>query len=261
LEPVQSRALGQLFSQSFRLSLHRFFKLITLYLMLMVPLGVAQMVLSYRAVVSDVALATIFPSLVGLVWPIPRAAVMIAVSDRFTGNTTSIRLAYRIAFHRGGTLIGLGLVIYLLFFLGFVLLVIPGLIVITLFAVAMEAAVFEELTLGAALARSRDLTRGRRLFTLCFLVVLTLTLLVTKGIANAVVQGTFGDASLITTAFDQLTTVLSTLVMGVGCLCLYLHLRAEKEGFTGADLADRVDRVADSLPVPVSARASPYENR
>jgi len=256
LEPVQSRALGQLFSQTFRLSLHRFFKLLTIYLMFMVPIAIASAVLSYRAGMSDRVLAAIFSGLVVLVWPIPRAAVMMAVSDRFTGNTTSIRLAFRVAFHRGGTLIGIGLVVKVLFVLGLVLLI-PGLIVLALFAVAEEAVVFENRTLGQALARSRELTRGRRLFILFFFLVLALTLVVPMNIAAAVVKAVFCETGFIATAFESLTKVLFTLVMGVGTLCLYVSLRAEKDGLTGADLADQVGQVVESLPVPVAPRKKP----
>jgi hypothetical protein len=256
LEPVQSRAFGQLFGQTFRLSLHRFFKLLTIYLMFMVPIGVAEALLSYRAELSDQVLAAIFSGLVALVWPIPRAAVMMAVSDRFTGNTTSIRLAFRVAFHRGGTLIGVGLLVKVLVGVGLVFLLIPGLIFLVLFAVAEEVVVFENRTLGQALARSCELARGRWLFILFFLLVLALTLLVPMNVAAAVVKAVFCETGFIATAFESLTTILFTLVMGVGTLCLYMSLRAEKDGLTGPDLADQVGQVVESLPVPVAPRKS-----
>jgi len=254
-EAMPPRDFGDLFTQTFRIAFRMFFKLLTIYLMFLVPIGVAQLVLEYDADLGEMPIRMFFALAVLFVWPIPRAAGLMAVTDRFTGNTTSIRRCYRVAFRKAGTLIGISIVVSVLTVFGLVLFIIPGLIVLAAFSVATEAAVVEDLPMRRALGRSRELTRGRRIFIVFFLGVLALTVLVPKAVVSGVMTWFFDEADFIAVVVNQFTDIVFTLIMGVATACLYLDLRVRESGLTARELADRVEELEEGMrpPPPPSA--------
>lgn len=255
-QQLRASGFGDLVSQSFGLAFGHIAKLLTIYLMFLVPFGIAGLVLSFEIGTADTLLVGFFAFVAAFVWVFPRGAGLLAVTDAFTGNTTSIRRCYGAVFDRPGTLFLLALVIYLLFIVGLVLLVVPGLIVMAMFAVAVDAAVVERLTLAEALGRSRDLTRGQRCSTLLFLLVMALAWGVPLALVDMVIGALAGKASLCAMLIDQLTDVFFFLGLAVGSSRLYLHLRAGEEGFTAAALGEQVESLAtpgaglESTPSP-----------
>lgn len=91
---------------------------------------------------------------------IGQAATIFAVSDLYLGRETSIRSAFRQI--RGHILQVLGVIFLagLIAGAGFILLVIPGIILMCRMAVAVPAAMLEDASPGRAISRSMDLTSG-----------------------------------------------------------------------------------------------------
>jgi hypothetical protein len=114
--------------------------------------------------------------------------------------------------------------------LGMFLLIIPGLILAAMWAVAVPAAVIEEMSATAALSRSQELTRDRRwrVFGAYFIAGLITV------IGGAIVGGVVGVAAGIDStvfliavwAFVALTQAFTACVVAT----LYYYLRREKEG-------------------------------
>jgi hypothetical protein len=138
----------------------------------------------------------------------------------------------------GTKLIILGLLQTLVIGLGLVLIA-PGLWVLTLWAVAMPAMLVEGLPLGAALKRSAKLTQGHRWGVLGVHVLLFVLLVVGGGLLWLGLYGVLGTA-VGSTGFQVLGWLGGSVLSMVFCslpAVLYVLLRGEKEGTPIADIA------------------------
>jgi hypothetical protein len=114
--------------------------------------------------------------------------------------------------------------------LGMVLLIVPGLILATMWAVAIPAAVIEVTGVTASLSRSQQLTSGRRWRVLgAYLVTFLITVIggMAVGGGVGVLVGMDSTIFLIAVwAFVALSQAFSACVITT----LYYYLRREKEG-------------------------------
>ena len=106
--------------------------------------------------------------------------------------------------------------------LGFVLLIVPGLILITIWAVVVPVCVLERPGVLASFGRSRELVRGQGWSVFGTLVV-TWLIAVGLAIVGALIAAPLGDAAeaVVNWVVSALTLPLSGLVMSV----LYFRLR------------------------------------
>ena len=113
---------------------------------------------------------------------------------------------------------------------GFMLIIVPGLILIVMWWVYIPAIVVESKGIIGAFGRSRELTRGRRwhvfgLIMLVGIVVLIITFVIGKVLQDATGQvSTVG--SIVQYAVLSVLTAFNSVLVAVG----YYYLRAEKEG-------------------------------
>ena len=143
-----------------------------------------------------------------------------------------------------GKVVGASIVSGLIVFIGFVLLIVPGFIALSWTMVAIPVAAIEGLSSSPAIARSRELARGRMghvlgTMLLAWLIVVALML----GIAM-----TLGALFALVGLPDRLRDMLGELVMvplfpliGVAVTLLYYDLRVRSEG------AD-VEAMVNALP-------------
>jgi hypothetical protein len=117
---------------------------------------------------------------------------------------------------------------------GFLLLVIPGLIVMTMFWVAIPAAVVERPGVFASLGRSLDLTRGCRWRVFGVVVILIVISLVAQQIAGMVAAASGAVFGIVFVAF---VTAFFTALTAVAGAVSYHDLRLAKEGGDSADIA------------------------
>lgn len=129
---------------------------------------------------------------------------------------------------------------YLMFVLSSMLLIIPGLIVLTMLWLFVPAIVVENASITGCFSRSRALTKGRRwqifgLFLLLMVLYGGLEVFVfTKvGIENLVVLMQDPRVTIGLSAFSLLLTAFAAVMTAVG----YYYLRAEKEGIAIDDIA------------------------
>ena len=173
----------------------------------------------------------------GVVYAMALAATVFAVSEIYLGGRDiTIRGAY--AKVRGRALRTLWMMIVLLLAIGvgLLLFIVPGVLVAVWYAVAIPAAIVENLKTGAAFRRSEILTKGRRgsvflVFVLFF--VLNYVSAVLFGFPAALLAGLWpGVTGLV---IQNLATFVSGALVGplltIGLSLMYFDLRVRKEGF------------------------------
>ena len=131
---------------------------------------------------------------------------------------------------RLGAALGVAILSGIGIFFGMILLIVPGLILATMWAVAVPVAVIEEMGVTASLGRSQQLTSGRR-WRVFGAYLLTLLITVVGGAIVGGVVGVMAGVSssiflIAVWAFVALTQAFSSCVFTT----LYYYLRREKEG-------------------------------
>ncbi len=145
-------------------------------------------------------------------------------------------------------LVALGLISTLAIGLGFLLLIVPGVMLATRWAVAAPALVAERVSIMGALGRSAELGRNNR-WRIFWLFVVWLIL-------NAMIEGAFtGIMALLAGAFMQfgeaaiwiylciygVYAAIAAMIPAAGAAALYTELRTIKEGASTEDLAKLFD--------------------
>jgi uncharacterized membrane protein len=166
-------------------------------------------------------------------WAIANGAMTYGVVQDLRGRTMSIAQASVIAVRRFLPLIGVAIVAGLLFWLGFVLLIVPGLIVYCLYYVAAPACIAEQAGVGASLSRSRFLTKGHRLqifgaAALIWIVWVIVSLAITSAVIALSGQVTTALRAIQIVSFgvQALLGAFNAVLVGV----FYYQLRVAKDG-------------------------------
>lgn len=170
--------------------------------------------------------------------------VVFAVYQHLTGASVSLGDSFAVAMGRLGYLILVSIVASLLAGLGFLFLIIPGVIIYLALWVAVPVTMVERGSLGHALQRSQDLTRGRRMRILGLLIIVgilfLLAILVHLGFQELLLSGGVAPgfmSALIAFPVAVLTSGLVTALQSVVVTSGYYALRCEKEGIGMEDLA------------------------
>jgi hypothetical protein len=153
------------------------------------------------------------------------------------GQPVDVDSSYRYAFSRLGGLIGLALLIALVVGVGFILLIIPGIIFLVFLAVAVPAFIVERLGVTGSMSRSWGLVRGQWWFTLLVIVVTALLTGVVSGILTAIGRGNFFLYWIMSSIAQIITAPFTALVL----VLLYFDLRVRHEGLTGDQLRGQLD--------------------
>jgi hypothetical protein len=126
--------------------------------------------------------------------------------------------------------LGIGFLAYISIALGMILLLVPGLILFTMWAVALPANTVEGTGVVASLGRSRALTRGRRWRVFGAIMVPTLISAVTSWFLFGIFFGLHGVASptsqVVSWGVHAVEQAFSVCVFAT----IYYYLRRDKEG-------------------------------
>lgn len=169
-----------------------------------------------------------------------------AAVNGFSGKTTSFDKAFNVGIQMFLPLLGLGIVAGLGMGLGYILLIVPGLVLTVLWSVAAPAVVVEKRGVFESLQRSRDLTRGYRWPVFGLLVIYAVLTWVVGGAIgglNLALGGSFGASPnfVVSLLTGPVVNVLSGVVASAGVASLYYELRTAKEGADPEDLASVFD--------------------
>lgn len=127
----------------------------------------------------------------------------------------------------------------LAFWIGLILLIVPGLAVACLWCVAVPALVAERRGVFDAFGRSNELTRGNRGRILALIVILLVAYTVLGWVVTATTSGAAMAAAMTgepfrysptTIVLNALVGTVSSLVGAVGAAVLYVNLREAREG-------------------------------
>lgn len=201
---------------------------------------------------SDVAASGILLMLVGWilnlvgVFLLQGMVVKVAVNG-FNGKSTSFSQAFDVGVKMFLPLLGLAIVAGVATGLGYILLIVPGLILSVLWSVAAPTVVVEKRGVFESLQRSRDLTRGHRWSVFGLLVLYAvaswLISLLIGGLSVAT-GGSFmtGTPNIwVNLLAGPLVSILSSVIASAGVAALYYELRTAKEGAGAEVLASVFD--------------------
>ena len=132
-------------------------------------------------------------------------------------------------------LIGLAIIAGIAIAIGFVLIIIPGLILLTWWAVAAPALVIERAGVFGALGRSRELVRGNG-WNVFGTILLVLLINIAVNIVAAIIGAALGDAGR--GVVDWIAATLTAPIVALTSSVLYFALLggatpSQREGFEG----------------------------
>jgi hypothetical protein len=244
--------LGELLDRAFQLYRSRFTLLVSISAVAYLPVFVIQagMLWAPKTFSVSASMAMVGGFLVALVVRLlgvaaANSATVIVVSAAYLERPITLREAYarvsgmlvRVFFIMIGAGIGIAL--------GLLLLIVPGVILFLMWALAIPVAVLEDAGLGESLSRSRYLTAGHRsrvfvIYLLYFVLVFALefalltplgAMIALKGHGPA---GAAATAPIVSAASAVLTFVIESLITPILAICLslmYYDERVRKEAF------------------------------
>jgi hypothetical protein len=184
------------------------------------------------------------------------AACFRAISEAYLGRSPDWRESYRFAVPRILSLLWVIILTALGVALGFVLLIVPGLLLYVWWSVAAPVLLAEGVRGRRALGRSRQLVRGRWWPVFGVIVVgVILAGVITAGLAavsNLLVSGESDSAGRIVAdgVAGLVSSAITTPLTAAFTVVLYFDLRVRKEGF---DLELLADHLAGRAAVPGDA--------
>ena len=153
------------------------------------------------------------------------------------------------------TLVLTGIVAGIAIGIGFILLIVPGLFLLTIWALAAPAVVIERKGVMGALDRSRELVRGHGWQVFAVIVVLLLVNLVLGGVVQAILTA-LSDDVLGYAVSNLLTSVLVGPLSALAAAVLYfdlLRLHGEADGAAEAAPATVGPEVPAAVDTPPGA--------
>jgi hypothetical protein len=178
-----------------------------------------------------------------------QAGVLYAAVSQMNGRTVEFGQMASTGFSFVLPLFGLGILMGLALIVGFVLLIVPGILMSVAWIVAAPAIVIERKSVTESFGRSADLTRDNRwaIFALCliygvaYVAISWVVTLLTGGLTGA--SGVTGVANPLSLAgltnivVTPLLTSVVSLIGTTGVAAIYFELRSIKEGVGARELA------------------------
>jgi hypothetical protein len=178
--------------------------------------------------------------------------------DTHTGHRTTWRQSLAYAAERIGPLIWLGLMTGILLGIGFILIIVPGIYLLVVWAVAVPVLMFEGRGGWGALSRSRELVNGHWWSTfgalllglLCIVGAGILVGAILGGIANS---GSVNTILILSGASRILSAIITYPILAAISAVLYINLRGDQEhvdphGMTGVDTPPESEAPPPHMP-------------
>lgn len=241
----ESFRVGRVLRRSFSALFANFFRFMALALIVYIPyllLLMSPVFTANSGPTAQTLTGTLGPGMLVFVLNyVATGAMIYGVFRQLGGQDVSIAECLSIGTRRLIPIVIVSIVVSILTGLATLLLIIPGIIVYTMFWVAVPAVVVERSGIGRALGRSRELTQNRRMQIFGIAVVLSLigggVGLISAGMAGAFASGMSPTTSVIMTSIvTTLITAATTALSAVASSVAYHDLRLEKEGVGIEDL-------------------------
>jgi hypothetical protein len=181
-----------------------------------------SLVSSSSGLIVFVALLTVVVSLVGTFWL--QGALVYAVEDVRDGRIdSSIGELFERVRPYLGTLIGAGILAGLGIALGFVLLIVPGLILLTWWCLIAPVIVLEGKHVGESFGRSRELVRGHGWTVFGVVIISVLLTAIASGIIRAIFS--FLGHFLSIWIGGSIASAIVEPFLAIALTLMYFHLR------------------------------------
>jgi hypothetical protein len=249
MEPLRPLTLGELLDRTFQIYKNNFWLFVGIASVAYLPMFIIRvgLVSATGTGRSSVGVALALGILLWLVLYMigvaaAQSATIIAVSAVHLERPITVREAYARVRGMLGRIILLMIGIGLAVGLGFLLLIVPGIIFFLMWGLAVPVAVLEDASLGEAMSRSRQLTAGHRgrVFAIYFLffvlsVVLSLGLEAPLGVLVAVYHNNARDVLAIvqiaSVVIQYVSQLLVTPLLTIALSLMYYDERVRKEAF------------------------------
>jgi hypothetical protein len=166
-----------------------------------------------------------------------QAIVLYGAFQDMRGRPVNLLESFQVGLHRFFPIIGLAIVMTVLGMIGFMLLIIPGLILFTMWAVATPACVVEQLGPLRSMARSSQLTKGHRWKIFGLVLLLFAANFVVTILLDAVL-GAVGGVSFIG---GLIWNGIWGAYYAIAAVVTYHELRVAKEGIDIEQIATVFD--------------------
>jgi hypothetical protein len=190
-----------------------------------------------------------------IAFPIASGAATYAVSERYLGNDVTIIDALRRGLNHFWTLSLAQIAATIRVLIGFVLLVVPGILWMLSYSLIVPAILIEGQKALPGLRRSRELVKGYRGKVFLVMVVINLLQAVLAGgvgvIFTFLLASDSGSLAVLSSALGNLLSIFLTPLGINAAILLYYDMRIRKEGFDLEMLSRAVSaKPSASLAVP-----------
>src|SRR5262245_2764686 len=249
---ARPRTAGEILGDAFRLYARHWQNLIVIVAAIVIPLSFVQVLLGevlireglteeeFRGGVEvsvGTALGAVLAGLVVaivsvLMWTILTGAITRAAAGTFLGRDLDVGESYRFGFARFWSIVLVGVLAALAIAVGFLLLIVPGFIVLTFLSCSIPALVIEDTRGREALRRSWNLVRGQGWHVFGTIIVAALL----NGIVSSVLTAPFGDDWAVRSLVGAIVSAITMPYMALVGVFIYLDMRVRKERYAAADL-------------------------
>jgi hypothetical protein len=234
--------IGAVLSRTFEVFSRGFGQVFVLALVPLLPLLAITLliVLGRPTAVFAVAAMSIGGGLVaGLLQIIAQATILYSSFELMQGRTFTIGKSFEVGLRRFLPILGVSVLAVLAIGLGFLLFIVPVIILGCMFYVAIPVCVIERLGVLASLSRSGELTKGYRWQVFGLLLIV----LVGSSLGGWVVGRVIGiiGSSLLSSLVAFLWQVVATAFGAILAAVVYHDLRAVKEGVDVSKLVNVFD--------------------
>lgn len=257
---LRPRSVGEILAHAFTLYRLHWQNLIMIVAVVVVPLSIVQVLLTdlviaeaftESRIVGEVEVveanvpAALFAAVVitvisVLTWSMLTGAITRAAAGTFLGRDLQIDESYRYGLARLGSIILVAVLAGLAIVGGFILLVIPGLFILTRLWASIPALVIEDTRGREALRRSWNLVAG---FGWPVFGTIIVTALIT-GLVASLLTAPFGDNTLGRVVGQSISSVITMPYTALVGILIYLNLRVRKEQYASDDLERDLARSA-----------------
>lgn len=242
---LRPRGVGEILTDAFELYRRHWQNLIVIVAVIVIPLTLFQVLVGDAWIRNGIGSDTSGDNLVSgtlaslvllaasvLMWTILEGAITRAAAGTFLGRDLEIGDSYRFGLARFWSIVLVGVLSALAIAGGFLLLIVPGFIVLAHLVCAIPVLVIEGKRGSAALGRSWNLVKdfGWKVFGTIIVAGLI------SGVVNGVLTAPFGDNWAGRAIAGSIASVLTIPYMALVGVLIYLDLRVRKEHYSAAEL-------------------------
>jgi hypothetical protein len=249
---LRPRTVGEILGDAFRLYARHWQNLIVIVAVIVIPLSFLQVLFGQVLIREglteeelrigvEVSTGTVLGAILAglvvafvsiLMWTILTGAITRAAAGTFLARDLDAGESYRFGFARFWSIVLVGVLAALAIALGFLLLIVPGFIVLTFLSCSIPALVIEDTRGRAALRRSWNLVRGHGWHVFGTIIVAALL----NGIVSSLLSAPFGDDWAAQSIVGAVVAAITMPYMALVGVFIYLDMRVRKERYTAVDL-------------------------